>query len=428
MRREMAGGRGGQPGAAVAQETQDAARQRAGVSGDVASARLGYVDGLRALAALYVVLSHMVTEVWQYNNPPAGVTSALTVPFSFGHYAVSVFIVLSGFSLMLPVARRGDRLPWGVWGFFWRRARRILPPYYLAMALSLILIWLFIGQKTGTHWDVSLPVTGRAIIEHLLLYQNLSTDSTAINHAFWSIAMECQIYLFFPLFVPLWRRYSPIFAMVLIVLLSLAATLWLTQTWIGRLPYYAGFTFVPQYFGLFAIGMCAASAYTTQTPRWLRLRDRYVWEPITLACFAILALTINIWPIYLLDLLVATGTVGLLFAASRPGPRNPVRAALDWRPLVWVGGFSYSVYLIHAPLIQLLWQYGLRPLGFGLGALPTYLALLVMGLPLIVAASWGFWYVGERPFLNSRPTSWRAQNAAADVPALVTVRGDDKAR
>jgi peptidoglycan/LPS O-acetylase OafA/YrhL len=377
-------------------------------------ARLGYVDGLRALAALYVVVSHMVTEVWQYNNPPAGLPRLLATPFSYGHFAVSVFIVLSGFSLMLPVARRGNRLPQGVWGFYWRRARRILPPYYCAMALSLLLIWLLVGQKTGTHWDVSLPVTGRAIIEHLLLVQNLSfTDSTTINHAFWSIAMECQIYLVFPLFLLLWRRYSPLFATVAIAALSLALLFWLTLTWVGRLPYYAGFTFVPHYFGLFAIGMCAASAYTAQSGRWLWLRNRYVWEGVALVCFVALATTIDTWPIYILDLFTALGTVGLLFAASRPGNRNPVRAALDWRPLVWIGGFSYSVYLIHAPLVQVIWQYGLRPLGFGLGQLTTYLALLVVGMPLIVAASWGFWYVCERPFLNSKPLGWRADVRAS---------------
>ena len=401
----------GERGAASAVATQ-AASQAA-----VRPARLGWVDSLRALAALYVVLSHMVTEVWQYNNPPAGLASALAVPFSYGHYAVSVFIVLSGFSLMLPVARRDMRMPWSVAGFFWRRAKRILPPYYGAMALSLLLIWLFIGQKTGTHWDVSLPVTGRSILVHLLLIQNLSfTDSTTINHAFWSVAMECQIYLVFPLLVLLFRRYRPVFSTILVAGFSLALLFWLTLTWVGRLPYYAGFTFVPQYFGLFAIGMCAACAYTAPSPLTLRLGDWRVWEATTLLCFVILALTVNTWPIYLLDLLTALAAVGLLLAAARPAGRNPVRAALEWRPLVWIGGFSYSVYLIHAPLVQLIWQYGLRPLGFGLGALPTYLALIVVGVPLIVAASWLFWYGCERPFLNSQPLGWRGA-ARADVRA-----------
>ncbi|HEX8729261.1 MAG TPA: acyltransferase, partial [Ktedonobacterales bacterium] len=314
----------GERGAASAVATQ--AASQASASTPAAARRLGWVDSLRALAALYVVVDHNAWEAWPQGNPPAGLASALAKPFLYGHYGVSVFIVLSGFSLMLPVARHGGRMPWSVAGFFWRRAKRILPPYYCAMALSLLLIWLFIGQKTGTHWDVSLPVTGRSILVHLLLIQNLSfTDSTTINHAFWSVAMECQIYLVFPLLVLLFRRYHPVLSTILVAGLSLALLFWLTLTWVGKLPYYAGFTFVPQYFGLFAIGMCAACAYTNPSPLTLRLGDWRVWEALTLICFVILALTINTWPIYLLDLLTALGAVGLLLAAGRVAGHNPVR-------------------------------------------------------------------------------------------------------
>jgi peptidoglycan/LPS O-acetylase OafA/YrhL len=373
----------------------------------VRPARLGWVDSLRALAALDVVVNHSALEAWPKGNPPSGLASALAQPFVVGHYAVSVFIVLSGFSLMLPVARRGMRMPWSVPGFFWRRAKRILPPYYCAMALSLLLIWLFIGQKTGTHWDYSLPVTGHSILVHVLLIQNLTAhDDTTINHVFWSVAMECQIYLVFPLFVFFFRRYRPLFAASVIVALSVAAYLSLTPTWVGQLQFYGNGSFVPQYFGLFAIGMGAACVYTAPTRLTTRLGDWRVWELLALVCFVSLWMLIDTWQPILLDLLTALGAVGLLLAAGRPSAHNPVRAALEWRPLVWIGGFSYSVYLIHAPLIQLLWQHGLHPLGFELNALPTYLALIVVGVPLIVAASWLFWYGCERPFLNSKPLGW----------------------
>ncbi|MGH2501885.1 MAG: acyltransferase family protein [Ktedonobacterales bacterium] len=419
MRERAADERGTAPGQVVVVEAAPQATQAARAT--ASGARLGFVDSMRALAALYVVLSHMVLEVWQYNNPPDGAPQLLAMPFSYGHYAVSVFIVLSGFSLMLPVTRHGERMPWSVGGFLWRRAKRILPPYYCALALSLLLIWLLIGQKTGTHWDFALPVTGFSIIAHLLLFHNFTTDTATINHTFWSIAVECQIYLLFPAFVWLFRRYRPLFATVMIFALSVAALFLLSLTWMGHLPSYGGFSVVPQYFGLFAVGMCAACAYAAPSPLALRLGKWRCWELLALICFIILARTVSVWPIYILDLVTALGAVGLLLAAVRPAARNPVRAALEWRPLVWIGGFSYSIYLIHAPLIQLLWQYGLRPLGFGLGALPTYLALMVVGMPLIVAASWVFWYGCERPFLNSKPLGWRGA-AWADVRARAKTR------
>src|SRR5215203_1884331 len=103
--------------------------------------RLAFLDGLRGLAASYVVLHHAALLV-----PPSGLTGPATVArflLRHGHYAVAVFIVLSGYCLMLPVARDPlGRLPGGTLAFFGRRARRILPPYYAALVLCWALIAL----------------------------------------------------------------------------------------------------------------------------------------------------------------------------------------------------------------------------------------------------------------------------------------------
>ncbi len=388
--------------------------------------RLGFVDGLRALAALYVAVGHIGDEIWP-GRAPAGPLGFLVTSLAYGRFAVSVFIVLSGFSLMLPVARNGNRLPWGAWGFYRRRARRILPPYYLAMGLSLLLIWLLIGQKTGTHWDISLPVTWSGFIAHVLLYQDFTLHNYAtINYTFWSIAVECQIYLLFPALIVLFRRYVRLFAALLIAVLSLLLLFALTFTWVGRLPDYTGTEFAPQLIGLFAIGIFAASVHTSPTPRWARLRAIGLWDALALGCFVVVIARSAAWPLYQLDLVIGAGAVGLLLAASRPGRLNPIRAALEWRPLVWIGGFSYSIYLIHAPLIQVIWQYWLHPLR--LSDTLTHLGLLLLGLPLIVAASWGFWYVCERPFLSSRRTAPASAQLSARRSVQTGVRAGTETR
>src|SRR4051812_40619291 len=104
--------------------------------------RLEYVDGMRALAALVVYLNHAYAQV------STGDQVALRGPWSLsrvsmvaGHLSVTVFIVVSGFCLTLPVISQGGELRGGVKGFLKRRARRILPPYYAAVALCLVLIW-----------------------------------------------------------------------------------------------------------------------------------------------------------------------------------------------------------------------------------------------------------------------------------------------
>lgn len=376
-----------------------------------APGRLGFVDGLRALAALYVVVGHISDTAWRMAPSDSQLLSAITVPFNtFGHLAVSLFIVLSGYSLTLPVARADFRLPHGAWSFYVRRARRVLPPYYLAMALSLALIWLAIGRRTNTVWDVTIPVTWRGVTTHLLLLQNLSaTDHATINYVFWSIAMECQIYLIFPLLVLVWRRYHPLFAALMVCALSFASVGALALTWLGHLPSYGTNSIAPQYVGLFGLGMFAASIHTRPTHLWQRLARWHVWDAVSGGAVALLVtLAVWWWPLknllawLTLDFITGAMAVGLLLAAEYPGRLNPIHATLSWRPLVWIGGFSYSLYLIHAPLIQVLWQYGLRPLG--LSDLASYLLLLFGGVPLIVLAAWAFWWLCERPFLNSRST------------------------
>src|SRR4051812_41118914 len=89
-----------------------------------------------------------------------GAWRVLRRAFGFGHEAVAIFIVLSGYCLMLPVARRGEsQLKGGFGSYLGRRAFRILPPYFAALGLSLLLIAssATLRRASGTIWDDSLP-------------------------------------------------------------------------------------------------------------------------------------------------------------------------------------------------------------------------------------------------------------------------------
>src|SRR6266567_178843 len=104
--------------------------------------RLDYVDGIRATAALYVALTHAYNYAGVNTNPDAPRWLKLASGWlGYGHYAVDVFIVISGFCLMFPVvASPGGDLRSGLGRYFKRRALRILPPYYAALFLTLGLI------------------------------------------------------------------------------------------------------------------------------------------------------------------------------------------------------------------------------------------------------------------------------------------------
>ena len=101
-----------------------------------ARVHLDWLDSLRALAALCVVVDHIVQLVDPNIGNYHGLILAAAGPFRYGHSFVGLLIVLSGFSLMIPVSGSDQTLRSGAWKFFGRRAKRILPPYYCAMAVS----------------------------------------------------------------------------------------------------------------------------------------------------------------------------------------------------------------------------------------------------------------------------------------------------
>ena len=98
---------------------------------------LGYIDGLRGLAAIYVVIYHCNYVTTMICGFSTGLVKFAVMPLNYGHQAVDLFIVLSGFCLMLPALRDGYQLRGGFKTFLAKRARRILPPYYVAIVLSL---------------------------------------------------------------------------------------------------------------------------------------------------------------------------------------------------------------------------------------------------------------------------------------------------
>ena len=147
------------------------------------------LDGLRGLAALYVVLFHC----WLYAFPGYPDSSAPRVldVLMFGRIAVVFFLVLSGFSLAISPARHGWRSG-GVAQFLRRRAWRILPPYWAALALSLV-VSLFVVP--ASHYG---PPDGSSLLVYGLVLQDVFFAPTP-NGAFWSIGVEAELYLLFPL-------------------------------------------------------------------------------------------------------------------------------------------------------------------------------------------------------------------------------------
>lgn len=379
-----------------------------GAGGPAARLRIDYVDGMRALAALVVYVNHAYAQTWNplYHQEPSGIFELAQASMVAGHLSVTVFIVLSGFCLTLPVVANGGALRGGVKLFLQRRARRILPPYYAALLLSLALILTLIGKPTGSLWDVPIQYRPSSVVAHFLLLQDLF-GTGMINYVFWSIAVEWHIYFLVPLLVIAFRRYGAAKLVIGALVLGYALRFGFADTRLTRAH--------PQFIGMFALGMLAAHFVSSTDASFMRLRERVPWGVIAAAGFGVAVALAMSWGVtlseqrfHLLDIPVGIMTTALLVALSK---RDSVLAkTFEAKPLVFIGTFSYSLYLIHAPLLQLMWQYVLTPLGLGRDA--QFSLLMTLGLALVLAFSYGFFLLFEAPFL-------RTARAKAQVTAPV---------
>lgn len=355
---------------------------------------LAYLDGLRALAALYVFLYHARCQTL-LPGKIQGLFELITYHvFAYGAEAVTLFIMLSGFCLMLPVLKNQCVLRGGALHFFKKRAKRIVPPYYFAIVFSIVLIYFFIGHKTGSEWDSSISVTTGGLITHILLVQDLFPRYQGeIDHPLWSISLEWRIYFLFPLIVYLWRTHGPVRSTLLVC----AASLIITAV-VGHF-----FNYRPsiQYVAIFDLGVLAAGlAYSNDAV--LSAHRNRPWKLFTALFF--IAFIYYEWtnPQKNAECTTLFALFGLCFlvAASKPVTSAGGRF-LGSQALAFIGTFSYSIYLIHAPLLQMLVQYPLHALSER--PMILFWVLALVGTPIIIAISYVFHRLFERPFMNTKP-------------------------
>lgn len=379
--------------------------ERAAAPADRAALRLPYLDSLRALAALYVVAFHCVLgfAAKDLNGP----WRLLRRACAFGHEAVAIFIVLSGYCLMLPVIRRSPERPQAPFApFIRRRALRILPPYFVALVLSLALLWLVPLLKvhdSGTIWDDSHPgLAFGPVLSHALLVHNwFPALAHQINGPLWSVATEWQIYFFFPLvLLPVWQKAGMFGALAVALLLSYAPVFFAPGP---------ADTAGPWYLALFTLGMMAAGVGFAGRGGVERPPSG-AWGLVAagtwLVCLVLGNGAAELWFAHkpVTDLLVGVATAALLVhltgrALDASASRGPILRLLGAGPLVSVGHFSYSLYLTHLPIVAFLY-FVIAPLGLPPG--PSALLLLVAGVLVAVPLAYAFHLAFERPFLLRR--------------------------
>jgi peptidoglycan/LPS O-acetylase OafA/YrhL len=384
--------------------------------------RLEALDGIRGLAALYVVYYHIGVVLKPLFAGLSAPWHSLFRSTEHGHEGVVTFIVLSGFVLMLPVARSANlRLSGGLLEYFHRRARRILPAYFAALLLVLVagVIWCIAFH----HHPANSPTadsgnpfvsdfSAGAILSHFFLVHNFKTSwALAIDSPMWSVAVESQIYILFPLILlPVWRRFGLV-AMV-------AAGLCAGMIPVLLLPPGTNFnTSCPWFVGTFAIGTAAATCAAKRSSPSLFSQPR-PWAALTIVLMAAVALVQtrapHLWErtaLWQKDLLNALAIGAFLVFLSRSQmlthARPPLIArVLSSKPVLFLGSFSYSLYLIHRPIVELadaLLPSHLQPK-------VHILALIATALPASLILGYLFYLPFERDRLLAR---WAGSLVAA---------------
>ncbi|WP_436528766.1 acyltransferase family protein [Actinoplanes sp. HUAS TT8] len=363
--------------------------------------RIPGLDGLRGLAALYVVLHHC----WLLSFPgyPANTGPGWLGWLVHGRFAVVVFITLSGFSLALAPARNAWQLG-GTRRYAARRARRILPAYWAALAISALI------AAVVPALPLSAPPTWKSMVVYGLLLQD-AVAVPAPNGAFWSIAVEAGLYLAFPV-VLLSRRHLGATATIAAVTVPVVAAGLLDPG-----PRAIGYTLelAPLFtLGVLAAGIVAAAGRIRRRP-WLLLSALAGAPVLTLVTLRGSAWTVAHY--YWLDLSVGPAIALFLAALATHRPATVIRA-LDCAPLRELGRFSYSLYLIHMPVVALISTLLVRP---HTGSHPTaFTVTVLLAIPVALAAARLFATVFETPFqhLRQRPAANPPQSSVRDKTVL----------
>ncbi|MDH6257813.1 acyltransferase [Bradyrhizobium sp. BR13661] len=298
--------------------------------------RIESLDAVRGIAALTVLFHHM--RLLAIETPPVWIKyTPLRVLFS-GQSAVLLFFVLSGFVLHLAFVSRRE----GYWPFMIKRFWRIYPPFCVAILASAALYHL-IGAAPmdgltdwANHSSWQLRPTFSVVAAHLAMTD--IEDLHSLDNPMWSLVVEMRISILFPLIAlaTQWNWRATCFGALVI---SLACS-YLEQR------YVPDWLFDPLSTGRF-LYLFAVGAAVAENSKSIRMVVQIQHWPVRLALWGTALALLSISPI-LAGIPTAIGStliVVLSFADTKTD------AALATPAPMWLGKISYSLYLIHVPVL-----------------------------------------------------------------------------
>ena len=331
------------------------------------------IDGLRAVAVLPVLFFH------------AGVSF---IPGGF--LGVDIFFVISGFLITGIIAEELKQSKFSIINFYERRCRRILPALFFVMGVTTIFAYLMLSPIQLKDYSQSV-VSVTAFVSNIYFYLTNGYFTTAseelpLLHT-WSLAVEEQYYLFFPVLMALLWRTGRIIVVLTLVLLSIVSLLgpYTFSTQDASANFYLIFS---RAWELFA-GSIAALLMHKVTDTKQPVKESLSLLGMGMLIFSLLVITKEHYHPGFITLIPVIGSVLVIMFAQH----TLVGSFLQNPAFVWFGLISYSLYLWHQPVFAFLRIKSLHE--------PTAIAFSIALLVSIALAYFSLKVV-EKPFRNKK--------------------------
>ena len=328
--------------------------------------RMPLIDALKAVAAMLVLLNHFSS----YGPLAATVREAFPGVFGwlfdYGRMAVQIFLVIAGFLAARALSAQGQALERSPLPLIWKRYLRLSIPYLAAIGLAIV------AAAIAGLWmdDEAIPsqASFKQWLAHALLVQGiLGIDS--LSAGVWYIAIDFQ--LFALMAILLWAGRVRLLAPALVIAVSLASLFWFNRdtSWDNWAIYF---------FGSYGLGAAAWWASDRkQMSSWLGV----------IATITIAALVVD----FRLRIVLALAVALTLGFGRRTGllERWP-----NFKPLVFLGQISYSVFLVHFPVLLIANGLYVR---LGFSSVNSAIFGLILALTASIAAATLFYRWIESP-------------------------------
>ncbi|MBC5790633.1 acyltransferase family protein [Providencia sp. JUb39] len=331
------------------------------------------INGLRALAVISVVLYH-------FNIPL----------FSGGFAGVDIFFVISGYLMTGIIFSRLNSNEFSLLGFYLDRARRIIPALSFTCLTVFVFCWFFLTptdfETLGKHIYSSLLFFSNVIYFKEVNYFDIDATQKWLLHT-WSLSVEWQFYIIFPLLLSLIFKINRCLAKPVIIALFIVSFLWSVYLTINGLRSEA-FYLLPSRAWEMLLGGIVYLTPIDYKNKW-KISLHYTSMIVMLICIFTLN-KFDLWPGYLAAIPVLSAA--LLISSSHDSFifRNYISQ--------FIGKISYSVYLCHWPIVVALGYFGLNGYSY-----------VVLGIALSFFIGTISFYMIENPtrkFIRSTAKTW----------------------